>query len=378
MVVTGLGAVTGFGAGASVLASGLFGLASSVRPNQLFPELDGRPSFMAYVDDVPEDVDARADHFLQLAVAEAIGHANLSIPVAHAGIFLASIHGNVDAWWKSRLRGESCHPSFWDLGLKLWPTIASRYSIATITTGCTSSAVAIAQCIDHLRAGLAPVGVVAGVEGMTPFLVEGFKSLRSLAKGNCRPFDKHRDGLVLGEGAAVLVLETLEHAESRGALPLAEITGYGMAADGTHLTAPDPAARGVVRALQAALTDAGLRETPDSINVHGTGTRYNDEMECVALRRVFGSHAQHIPITSVKPVVGHLCGAAGAIEVLCSILSMQRDLVPPILTLAEPDESCGNFDFVVGTPRRAHQQNIISMNSGFGGTNSAIVIRRPG
>jgi 3-oxoacyl-[acyl-carrier-protein] synthase II len=377
IVVTGIGAVTGFGYGLDALTEGLLAGRSCVRPQKLFAELDGETNVAGYVADVPRDTPARANHFMRAAVDEAIRAASLPLPLAELAVFVASIHGNIDAWWRARATGGPTEPRLWQLGTDIWPTIADRVNVTTISTGCTSSAMAIGQALDHLRAGLGSIALVAGTEAFTPFLLEGLKALRVLAKRGCRPFDAKRDGFVVGEGAAVLVLETLVHAERRGVKPIVEIAGFGTSADGTSFAAPDSAGRGVSRALEQALSDARLEVLPESINPHGSGTKLNDQVECMAMERVFGAGARRrIAITSSKPAVGHLCGGAGAIEVICSILGMQHDVVPPILNLDEPDRHFGNFDFVMGTPRALHQNAVISMNSALGGTNSAVVIRR--
>jgi 3-oxoacyl-[acyl-carrier-protein] synthase II len=376
VVVTGMGAVTGFGYGVQALSDGLFSQQSSVRENSLFAELNGESSAVAFVEDVPNEVVCRADHFIRAAIREAVDQAKLPVPVPALEVFVASLHGNVDVWCRARGTGRPASPDLWELGADLWPQLAVQYNVTTISTACTASSLATGRCLDYLRSGVASVGIVAATEGLTPFLLEGFKSFRSLAAGNCQPFDANRDGLVVGEGAAVLVLETLEHAERRNAVPLAELAGYGLSTDGTSFTSPDPAGRGASRALSEALRDAGLTRLPDSINTHGTGTKLNDRMECIALRRTFGDDVRNIPITSCKPAIGHMFGAAGAIELVCSVLSMRRDEIPPILTLEEPDPQLGQLDFVYGRPRLRRQDTIISMNSAFGGTNSAVVLRR--
>jgi 3-oxoacyl-(acyl-carrier-protein) synthase len=376
IVVTGMGAVTGFGYGIGALADGLFDRRSSVRKNTLFAELDGRPSPAAFVEDVPDSAASRSDHFIRSSVGEAIRQAGLSIPLPSLGIFVATLHGNLDSWCQAHEHNRQPHPDLWDLGTDLWPTLAERHVLTTITTGCTSSAFAAGQCMDYLRAGLGEVGLVAAAEGLTPFVLEGFKALRSIASDNCRPFDADRTGLVVGEGGAALVLETLEHAERRGAVPLAEIAGYGASSDGTGFTAPASNGEGASRALLAALRDAVAKGPPDSVNAHGTGTKHGDRAECVALERVFGADVKRIAVTSSKPAVGHLFGAAGGIELICSILGMGRDLITPILTFERPDEEFRHFDFVHGDCRNVRQNMIISMNSAFGGTNSAVVLKR--
>lgn len=376
VVVTGMGAITGVGAGVDVLAGALATKRSGVRPFPASPNPDSDTAHACYIDDVPATVPARADHFLHAAVTEAVESAQLRLPLARLPIFLGSAHGNLDVWCRMRRGGRTDGPALWNLGQGLWPSLAEQYSVTTTATACTASAVALGQALDCLRRGDAPVALVAGAEGLTTFLFNGFDSLRSLAKGMCRPFDRHRTGLVLGEGAAALVVETLAHARARGVEPLAEVAGFGLAADGFQLTAPDPSGAGASAALREALRDAGMNGLPDSVNAHGTGTRLSDRAECVALQRVFGDDMRRIPVTSTKPVTGHMCGAAGAVEIVASILSLRGDLVPPILNFEQPDREHAGFDFVHGSPRREKQNTVISLNSAFGGSNTAVVLKK--
>lgn len=366
VVVTGMGAVTGLGMGVPVLEKGVFHGQSAVAPLDFAPGIHG-----AAAREVAWTAEGRGRSFVRKAVAEAVAQAGLSAPIPRLAVFLGTAHGNLDLWLHDRARGAE----LWSLGEDIWGGLAETWEASLVTTACTASAMAMGQALDTLRAHAADVAIVVGVEVLTPFLVSGFGSLRSLATGNCRPFDQERDGLVLGEGAGALVLETRERALDRGAPPLAELAGFGTAADATTFTAPDPAGGGAARALALALEDARLDGPPDSVNAHGTGTRLNDRMECIALRRVFGESCGWMAITATKPVTGHMCGAAGAVEAIVSILSLTRGEVPPILGFTRPDRDFAEFDFVRGTGRKARQRSVVSLNSAFGGTNTAMVFR---
>jgi len=191
-----------------------------------------------------------------------------------------------------------------------------------------------------------------------------------------RPFDKGRDGFVIGEGAGVVLLETLEHAQARGAHIYAELAGYGMSGDAYHMTQPAPDGNGVVRAMTAAIKNAGL--TPDQIdyvNAHGTSTPLNDKAETAALKRTFGDHAYKLAISSTKSMTGHLLGAAGAIEAIATVLAIAKETLPPTINYENPDPDC-DLDYVPNTPRKATVNAAMSNNSGFGGHNAVIVFKR--
>ncbi|MBQ0957958.1 beta-ketoacyl-[acyl-carrier-protein] synthase family protein [Ideonella sp. 4Y11] len=373
IVVTGMGAVSGVGLGVEALRRALTEGRSGLTPLDASPpyRTAGRVGQVTLSHDpaVP-----RGQALLLAALDEALTQAGLTQDLQQAHLYLGTVHGYHDHWL-SRDGADAAAPSPWDLG----PLLAGRgldpARVSVLSTACTASSAAVGLALDALRQGRLRQAIVAGFEVMTPFLYEGFVALRALGR-RCRPFDAERDGLALGEGAAALVLEREDDARRRGAEPLAEIAGYGFGLDLAHLTAPDPSGAGAAQALRQALDDAALDELPGHINAHGTATRHNDAMECAALRRVFGQALDGIPVTSTKPITGHLCGAAGATEVIAAALALQDALVPATLGLERPDPRFAGLDFVRGAAREWRGDTAVSMNSGFGGTNAAVVLRR--
>jgi 3-oxoacyl-[acyl-carrier-protein] synthase II len=213
-----------------------------------------------------------------------------------------------------------------------------------------------------------------------PFGVTGFNLLTALSTRNdapqkaSRPFDLHRDGFVLGEGAGMLVLEELEHARRRGARILAEITGYGSTADAFRVTDSHPEGRGAIACMQGALANARLGpEDIGYINAHGTSTRINDLVETLAIRRVFGQHAGKVPISSSKSMLGHLIGAAGAVELVICVLALRRGVLPPTINYETPDPAC-DLDYIPNTARAVQARHALSNSFGFGGQNTSLVV----
>jgi len=254
-------------------------------------------------------------------------------------------------------------------------------NFATVSA-CASSAHALGEAFRILQHGDADVMLAGGAEAsVTPMTVAGFASMKALSRRNdeparaSRPFDKDRDGFVLGEGAGVLVLETLDHARARGARIYAELAGYGMSADAHHMTAPDPQGEGAAMAMRLALKDAGLRPADVSlINAHGTSTPYNDQIETVAIKAVFGEHAYHVPVNSTKSIVGHLLGAGGAVELIGCVLSIRDGRVHPTINYENPDPDC-DLDYVPNEARAMTVRSVLSNSFGFGGHNVSLVVR---
>lgn len=247
---------------------------------------------------------------------------------------------------------------------------------AVLSTACTAGSAALAQAAERIVAGETDVMIAGGVDQLFAPTWHGFASLQALGPDGCRAYSRS-NGLVLGEGAGILVLEPLERALARGAEPLAELKGWGSSADAHHITAPDPSARGAVLAMNRALERAGL--TPDDVdyvNGHGTGTEPNDAMEAKALRLAFGDRAPSVPLSSVKPVTGHTLGAAGAIEAAAVIYALRDQIVPPTANFATDTEP--TLDFVPNTPRPARLDVVMSNNYAFGGDNASLVFCRPG
>jgi 3-oxoacyl-(acyl-carrier-protein) synthase len=226
--------------------------------------------------------------------------------------------------------------------------------------------------------------ICGGAEApITPLLVAGFCRAGALTaefndspRAASRPFDARRSGFVMGEGAGILVLETLEHALERGAPLHAEITGFASTDDAFHITQPNPDGHAVTRAMTLALDDAGIRaEQVDFINAHGTSTPFNDRCETAAIKRVFGDHARRLAISSTKSMTGHLLGAAGAVELVATVLCMQNEIIHPTINQENPDPEC-DLDYVPNEARRAPIECAISNSLGFGGHNSTLVVRQ--
>ncbi|KTD61471.1 beta-ketoacyl-ACP synthase II [Legionella shakespearei] len=253
----------------------------------------------------------------------------------------------------------------------------------SVVTACTTGTHNIGLAGRMIAYGDADVMVCGGSEmTTTPLCLAGFSAVRSLSKRNdeptkaSRPWDKDRDGFVMGEGAGILVLEEYEHAKARGAKIYAELVGFGMSGDAYHITAPDEDADGAARAMEAAVHDAGIEpHQVDYINAHGTSTYLNDMNETKAIKRVFQQHAYDLAVSSTKSMTGHLLGAAGAVEAIISILAIRDQIAPPTINLDNPDEGC-DLNYVAHTPQKRTINYVLSNSLGFGGTNGSLVFKR--
>lgn len=253
----------------------------------------------------------------------------------------------------------------------------------TPVTACASSLDAIGIAYKLLKMGMADVAIAGGAEAsMTPLGISGFASARALSRRNddpkhaSRPFDKDRDGFVMSEGAAVLVLETLDHAMRRGARIYAEIVGYGATSDAYHITAPNPKGDTQAMAISLALQEAGIApEDIDYVNAHGTSTPANDVMETKVLKKALGDHAYKVHISSTKSMTGHLLGAAGAIESIVSVLAIIRGMVPPTINLENPDPEC-DLNYTSMKPVKKDINYVLKESFGFGGHNSVVIYKR--
>ncbi|MDC7220255.1 MAG: beta-ketoacyl-ACP synthase II [Spirochaetales bacterium] len=252
-----------------------------------------------------------------------------------------------------------------------------------LATACASGTDAIGYALNTIRTGMADIMVTGGTEAtITEFAVGSFNKLLALSTRNddpkaaCRPFDKDRDGFIMGEGAGILILEELEHAKKRGATIYAELAGYGMTCDADHLTAPDPEGKGGAESMRIAVKDAGLEmEDIDYINAHGTSTPVNDPCETLAIKAAFGDHAKKIKISSTKAMHGHMLGATGGVEAIVCIKAINDSYVPPTLNLEEPDEKC-DLDYVPNKGIEMEVNAALSDNLGFGGHNGSIVFKK--
>jgi 3-oxoacyl-[acyl-carrier-protein] synthase II len=403
VAITGIGCVcpVGIGIGREASWTAILAGQGGVRPITRF-DATGYPVRIAaeVVDFDPtrylERKEARrTDRYIQLAVAsarEALAHAALEIDPANAervGVIIGSAMGGVETYEDGVRtlinRGpERVSPFF--IPMFLADMASGIVSIQLGTKGpnlatvsaCASAAHALGEAAATIRRGDADVMLAGGSEAaITPASVAGFASAGALSSRNddpehaSRPFDAQRDGFVMGEGAAVLVLEGLEHALARGATPLALLTGYATTGDAAHIVQPAPDGWGASRAMQLAVERAGL--APDDVsyvNAHGTSTKLNDKLETLSLKSVFG---ERMPaISSTKGATGHLLGAAGAIEAVFSVLAIRDEVLPPTINYQEPDPEC-DLDYTPNEPRPAVVRHVVSNSLGFGGHNVSLV-----
>ena len=341
----------------------------------------------------------RMDRFVQLGVAaslEAVEHAGLQIDASNAervAVIVSSGIGGIITLSQQigvmEARGPSRVSPF--LVPMMLPDMASGQvsmvlgakgpNFSTVSA-CSSGGDAIGVAYDMVGRGVADFALAGGCEAaICPIGVAGFNACKALSKRNddpqkaSRPFDAGRDGFVMGEGGAVLVLENLQSAQERGAEPMAEIVGYGSTADAHHITQPAPEGEGGARAMQIALDDAGLHPKGiDYINAHGTSTPLNDRNETIAMKTVFGDEAYRIPISSTKSMTGHLLGASGALEAAVSVMAVERGAAPPTINLETPDPDC-DLDYVPHLARRGRIGTVMSNSFGFGGHNASLVFR---
>jgi 3-oxoacyl-[acyl-carrier-protein] synthase II len=251
-----------------------------------------------------------------------------------------------------------------------------------MVSACATGTHSLGEAAHAIRRGDADVMVAGGSEAaITPFAYASFCSMKAMStrnddpSGASRPFDKGRDGFIMGEGAGILVLESLEHARARGARVYCELAGYAATCDAYHITQPDPEGKGLSMAMRRTLDSAGLAPADiDYINAHGTSTPYNDKYETLAIKKVFGDHARTVPISSTKSMTGHLLGAAGGIESVVCVKTIQTGVVPPTMNLDEPDPDC-DLDYVPNAARKVRVRSVLSNNLGFGGQNASVVFR---
>jgi 3-oxoacyl-[acyl-carrier-protein] synthase II len=342
----------------------------------------------------------KMDVFIQFAVAAAdfaVRDAHLEITPDNAddvGVFIASGIGGfstIESEHKQLLSGGPRRISPFFIPASIINLAAGQVSIRfgargpnlATCTACTASAHAIGEAFEIIRRGDATVMIAGGSEAsITPMGVGGFAAMRALSTRNddpehaSRPFDKDRDGFVVGEGAGILILEELETAKARGASIYAEIAGYGLSGDAFHLTAQPEDANGAVRSMRMALRKAGIRpDEVDYINAHGTSTPINDPTETRAVKTTFGEHARKLVMSSTKSMTGHLLGAAGGLEAGITALAVRHQVVPPTINLAEPDPAC-DLDYAANVKRPMAIQYAMSNSFGFGGTNGSLLLKK--
>lgn len=401
-VVTGIGIVSPVGLTRDStwqnLLRGVSGIdhISSFDPEELETTIAGEVKGFEPTEYMTRKDARRMDRFSQLAVAasrEAIDQADMDSADERVSVMVASGIGGIITLSEqigvmSRRGPRRVSPFLVPMML---PDMASGHvSMSIGATGpnystvsaCASGGDAIGQAQLLLNAGAADIVVAGGAEAaICQIGLAGFNSVKALSRRNdepqkaSRPFDALRDGFVLGEGAAVLVLETLESAHERGAQPIAEMAGYGSTSDAHHITQPHPEGEGAARAMDLALADAGLQpEDLDYVNAHGTSTPLNDRSETLAMKKVFGDEAYRIPTSSTKSMTGHLLGASGALEAAIAVLAIVNAAAPPTINLEEPDPDC-DLDYVPHIARRGRIRTAMSNSFGFGGHNASLIFK---
>ncbi len=398
VVITGLGAISAIGKNVAEITDALRRGEPGIRPIELVDRTKLRFSNGAevpgydpadYLDPKEAALLDRFAQFALIAAREAVRQAGLekgSVLFQKAGIVTGSCVG-----------GQTTEDEgFVDLYLRGRPRInpliipktmanagASRISmeygirgpVYTISTACSSSNHAIGQAYWAVRSGMMDLAITGGSEAMFSMgILKAWEAMRVVSPDTCRPFAKDRNGLILGEAGAMMVLEPLESAQARGAPVLGEVVGFGMSSDAHHLT--QPSVEGPALAMQAALDDAGLPpEAIGYINAHGTGTATNDPTETAAIRKVFGPHAAKLPVSSTKSMHGHTLGAAGALEGVASLAAVRAGFLPPTANFTEPDPAC-DLDVVPNSARPGDPEFIMSNSFAFGGLNAVVIYRR--
>ncbi len=314
--------------------------------------------------------------FIEHAFAGAVKDAALNIQpdCARTGIVLGTVLGGIAEGEKVWRAGSPALPGGYRLSSGA-ERLAKAYGIGgvvlTISNACASGTDAIGIAYRHIATGRADIMIAGGGDALSEFAFSGFSSLGALTRDLVRPFDKDRSGLALGEGAAFLVLERKDAAYARGARIYGVVSGYASAADANHMTGPDREGRGLASAITRALKEARLEQV-GYVSAHGTGTPYNDLMETKAIKRAFGVYASRLPISSIKSMIGHSFGAAGAIEAVTCLKAIESSSVPPTVNLEHDDPDC-DLDYVKGRARDIAVGSALSLSAGFGGQNSALV-----
>lgn len=392
IAVTGAGVVAPIGPDLDAFWAGLVTGASGIADIERFPVADLRVGRGGEVKKLPrwpaEERPApacRVSRFLIHAAREALAHAGLATerpaPARVAVVVGTALGGIDDAERVVRGQGgtRALSGALYDgptWRLARW--LGARGPVLAVSTACASGATSLGVAADLLRAGRADVAIAGGADILCRFVQRGFNVLRSLTRDEVRPFDRRRSGILLGEGAGIVVLERPADAAARGVrAPLGLLLGHASVADGAHITAPDPEGRGLELAIRAALAEAGLAAAAvDFVSAHGTGTPANDRVETEVLKRVLGARASAVPVNSIKGHLGHTMGAAATLEAIMCLLAARYGQVPPTLNYGEPDPHC-DLDCVPNEARRYRPRVSLSTSLGFGGCNAALVLSAP-
>lgn len=396
-LLTGCGAVSPLGCDVAAFWDGLLAGRCGVGPIRSFdatglaPALAGEVADFDPVAQLGAPTADRLDRIAQYALAaalEALRDAGLDLGREDPGrvaVVVATTLGGMpigEAYERNRQQGvahaarDLLHMPYAATATRLARALGTRGPVVSPSIACASGTQAVGLAREMIRLGHADVVVAGGAEVLCHFVVSGFNALRATTARAVRPFDARRDGLAVGEGAAMLVIEAEPHAHSRGVRGAIEVAGSGLSSDAVHMTAPARDGAGAARAMRAALADAGLDAAAvDFVSAHGTGTVYNDAMEMAALSTVLGGAAARVPVNGIKGAIGHTLGAAGAFEAILCARVLREQVIPPTAGCEELDPACG-LDIVRGAARPATVGTALSTSSAFAGNNAAIVLRR--
>ena len=395
VVVTGLGVVSSIGLGWKAFWDSLLAGRSGIRPIQYLDTSDypthsgGEVVGFNAADFMPADTAKRLGRGSQFAIAAtkmALEDAQFpsdAIADIRAGVCLGTTMADIqtleemnDLWVNAGDRNikGSLVPRYPSCTISA--NVAGQFGFVgpnlMIPTACAAGNYAISYGVDLLRAGKADVMVVGGVDPFSRIAFTGFNRIFAVAPERCQPFDKNRQGTLIGEGTGILILERFDDAQARGAPAYAEVLGYGLSCDGSHMTIPQ--VDGVTRVMELALRDADIAPGDvDYISAHGTGTPANDRTECAAIRQVFGSHADHLPVSSIKSMLGHTMGAASALEAIACVLAIRSKRVPPTINFETPDPEC-DVDCVPNNGRHHRIRVALNNSFAFGGNNACVAI----
>lgn len=388
VVVTGLGAITAIGSDVPAFWSRLLAGEIGARPAEGI-DVSGLSTRVACEvrsngEPVPRGAAraGRATALLLAALREAIADADLA-DLERAGICVGTTLGEVGAIEAAVADGRG--PGDWGLAEghdRIARVIAEGLGLRgprwTLSNACAAGNYAIVRAVECIRRGDAPVMLAGGVDALSQVAFTGFHALRIMARERCRPFDRNREGLLLGEGAGAVVLEDGDRARRRGATVYAEVLGYGLSCDAHHIAQPDTCGAGAAAAMRRALRDARIStDAVDYISAHGTGTRNNDRAEALAVLEVFGDRGTRIPMSSIKAQIGHTLGGATAIEAAVCCLALRDGVAPATCTFEEPDPECP-VDAVPASPRLMGIDIVLNNGYAFGGNNSTLLLARPG
>jgi len=408
VVVTGVGLVSSVGIGTQASWDSLLAGTSGIRrisrfdPTEFSAQIAGEVRDFDPLKYIEKRDVKKMDVFIQFAIAAAqfaVDDARLNITpdiADRVGVFIASGIGGfatIEREHKELLNGGPRRISPFFIPASIINLASGQVSIRfgargpnlAACTACTASAHAVGESFEIIRRGDADVMIAGGSEAaITPMGVGGFAAMRALSTRNdeptraSRPFDKSRDGFVIGEGAGIVILEELSVAEARGATIYAELVGYGLSSDAYHLTGQPEDGNGAVRSMQMALRKAGLKpEDIDYINAHGTSTQQNDKSETAAIKRCFGDAARTVAVSSTKSMMGHLVNGGGAVELIVCLLTMAHSLITPTVNYEYPDPDC-DLDYVPNTARARTVTHALSNSFGFGGVNATVVVGKVG